>query len=225
MPAKISIVIPTLNAEASLARTLEALMEGLGQGLIRELIISDGGSTDATLKIADEAGAEIVTGAPSRGGQLRRGCAQAKGEWLLVLHADTVLAPGWSEAVAEHIQTSRAPAWFQLAFRARGIMPAWVAGWANLRSSLFGLPYGDQGLLVRRIDYDKAGGYPDQPLMEDVAIVRALPRLTGLPVRAITSAERYQRAGWLRRGTRNLWTLMRYFAGTSPETLADSYRR
>ncbi|MBO9449959.1 TIGR04283 family arsenosugar biosynthesis glycosyltransferase [Tropicibacter sp. R16_0] len=225
MPAKISIVIPTLNAEANLARTLEALMEGLGQGLIRELIISDGGSTDATLKIADEAGAEVVTGTPSRGGQLQRGCAQAKGEWLLVLHADTVLEAGWSEAVADHIQTNRAPAWFQLAFRARGIMPAWVAGWANLRSRLFGLPYGDQGLLVRRIDYDKAGGYPDQPLMEDVAIVRALPRLIGLPVRAITSAERYQRAGWLRRGTRNLWTLMRYFAGTSPETLADSYRR
>ena len=225
MPAKISIVIPTLNAEPNLASTLEALMEGLGQGLIRELIISDGGSTDATLKIAEEAGAEIVTGAPSRGGQLRRGCAQAKGEWLLVLHADTVLEAGWSEVVAEHIQTNRAPAWFQLAFRARGIMPAWVAGWANLRSRLFGLPYGDQGLLVWRVDYDKVGGYPDQPLMEDVAIARALPRLTGLPVRAITSAERYQRAGWLRRGSRNLWTLMRYFAGTSPETLADSYRR
>jgi rSAM/selenodomain-associated transferase 2 len=225
MPAKISIIIPTLNTETTLARTLEALMEGLGQGLIRELIISDGGSSDATLKIAEEAGAEIVTGAPSRGGQLRRGCAQAKGEWLLVLHADTVLDTGWSEAVADHIQTNRAPAWFQLAFRARGIMPAWVAGWANLRSRLFGLPYGDQGLLVRRVDYDKAGGYPDQPLMEDVAIVRALPRLTGLPVRAITSAERYQRAGWLKRGSRNLWTLMRYFAGTSPETLADSYRR
>lgn len=225
MPAKISIVIPTLNSESTLARTLEALMEGLGQGLIRELIITDGGSTDATLKIADEAGAEIVTGSSSRGGQLKRGCAKAKGDWLLTLHADTVLDAGWAEVVADHIQTNRAPAWFQLAFRAQGVMPAWVAGWANLRSRLFGLPYGDQGLLMRRIDYDKAGGYPDQPLMEDVAIVRALPRLTGLPVRATTSADRYQRAGWLRRGTRNLWTLMRYFAGTSPEALADSYRR
>jgi len=105
-------------------------------------------------------------------------------------------------------------------------MPAWFAGWANLRSSLFGLPYGDQGLLMRRVAYDRAGGYPDQPLMEDVALVRTLHRpLAGLPVRALTSAERYRRAGWIRRGARNLWTLARYFSGADPAVLAAAYRR
>ncbi len=199
-------------------------MEGLQTGLIRELIISDAGSTDHTLDIAHEAGAEVVTGAPSRGGQLRRGCAQAKGDWLLILHADTVLQQGWSETVSTHFP-SNTPAAFRLAFRARGIAPAWVAGWANLRSRVFGLPYGDQGLLVPRDVYQAAGGFPDQPLMEDVALARALPRITIFNTRAFTSAERYERVGWFRRGARNLWTLLRYFLGTDPQVLAQAYRR
>lgn len=224
MSAPISIVIPTLNAAAELPTTLQALMEGLHAGLIRELIISDGGSSDPTLEIADEAGAVIVTGAASRGGQLRRGCDVAKGEWLLILHADTELSAGWSDVVADHLATGR-PAAFRLKFRARGFGPLWVAGWANLRSRLFGLPYGDQALLVRRTDYLSSGGFPDQPLMEDVALIRALPRTGILPADAITSAERYTRQGWLRRGARNLWTLTRYFLGADPEKLAQAYRR
>lgn len=226
MSAQISIVVPTLDAEKVLPACLMSLIEGLHAGLIRELIVSDGGSADATLAIADEAGAVIVRGPASRGGQLRRGVAEARGAWLLVLHADTELAPGWAEAVARHIAQSEGAAHFRLRFRARGVMPAWVAGWANLRSALFGLPYGDQGLLVSRRDYDRAGGYPDQPLMEDVALVRALAaRPTALPCVALTGAERYQRAGWLRRGARNLWTLARYMGGADPARLAESYRR
>ncbi|MEW2914888.1 TIGR04283 family arsenosugar biosynthesis glycosyltransferase [Leisingera sp. JC11] len=226
MPAPVSIVIPTLNAEAELPAALEHLMEGLAAGLIRELVITDGGSSDATRAIAQAAGAEWVSGAPSRGGQLRRGCAAAQGEWLLVLHADTRLEPGWAAAVAQHLASGPGgPAHFRLRFRARGLMPAWVAGWANLRSRLFGLPYGDQGLLIRRADYEAAGGYPDQPLMEDVALVRRLKGLTALPCAALTSAARYQRAGWLRRGGRNLWTLIRYFLGVAPDRLAKSYSK
>ncbi|TMV09607.1 glycosyltransferase [Ruegeria sediminis] len=225
MPAPISIVIPTLNAEEDLPKTLEALMEGLQAGLICELVVSDGGSSDHTAKIAESAGAQIVNGPPSRGGQLRRGCAAAKGDWLLVLHADSVLEPGWAQAVLSHLETTPRPAAFRLGFRAKGFWPLWVAGWANLRSRVFGLPYGDQGLLVSRSDYDAAGGYPDQPLMEDVALVRALPRAGLLPARALTSAERYRRSGWLRRGARNLWTLARYFLGVDPERLAQAYRR
>lgn len=226
MPAPLSIVIPTLNAEGELPACLAALMEGLTAGLIRELIVSDGGSDDATRQIAAEAGAEWLSGAPSRGGQLRRGCAASKGEWLLVLHADTRLEPGWAAAVSQHLQEGQGrPACFRLRFRARGAAAAWVAGWANLRARLFGLPYGDQGLLLRRQDYDAAGGYPDQPLMEDVALVRRLGQLTVLPPAALTSAARYQRQGWLRRGSRNLLTLTRYFLGADPEALARAYRK
>lgn len=227
MPAEISIIIPTLNAEEHLPACLAALMEGLSAGLIRELIVTDGGSTDATCHIADAAGAVIATGPASRGGQLRRGIERARGRWLLVLHADTQLEPGWAAAVGEHLSNGQgASAYFRLAFRARGLMPAWFAGWANLRSYLFRLPYGDQGLLMQRANYDQAGGYPDQPLMEDVALVRALQRpLIALPTRAFTSAERFKRSGWLRRGTANLWTLARYLLGADPKALAAAYRR
>lgn len=226
MSAEISVVIPTLNAEGTLPACLNSLMEGLTAGLIRELIVSDGGSDDATVMMADDVGARIVSGPASRGGQLRRGCAEAQGKMLLILHADTVLEPGWSRVVRDYLDHETGPAYFRLRFRATGLMPMLVAGWANLRSGLFGLPYGDQGLLVTRADYDRAGGFPDQPLMEDVALIRALDRsVTGLPAFAHTGAERYQRAGWLRRGARNIWTLTRYLAGADPERLAQAYRR
>ena len=224
MPAPISIVIPTLNAANALPRCLEALIEGLREGVIREVIVSDGGSDDATRAIAAAAGAVLVHGPPSRGGQLRRGCAAARGEWLLILHADTVLEPGWAPVVARHLDDGR-PAWFQLAFDTGGGMARLVAGWANLRARLFDLPYGDQGLLLRARAYHAAGGYPDQPLMEDVAMVRALNGLTGLPVTARTCAARYRRDGWIRRGAHNLWTLARYFAGVDPKVLVKRYER
>lgn len=229
MQAQISIVIPTLDAAATLPRVIEALMEGLHAGLIRELIITDGGSSDATLEIADAAGAVIVKGPASRGGQLRRGCDLARGTWLMVLHADTRLETGWSTAVAAHLSEEQGVGYFRLAFRARGLMPVIVAGWANLRAAVFKLPYGDQGMLISHHDYQRVGGFPAQPLMEDVALMRALRRaqvpVMSVPCRAVTSAERYRKAGWVRRGARNLWTLARYFAGTSPERLVQSYRR
>ena len=224
MRAKLSVVMPTLNAEAGLARALPALAEGLEAGLIRELVISDGGSQDATARIAEAAGAVLVTGAASRGGQLRRGVGVARGEWLLVVHADSVLPQGWPEVVKAHIAHGQGAAAFRLSFDARGLAPVIVAGWANLRSKVFGLPYGDQGLLLSRSDYDAAGGYPDIPLMEDVALARALGRRVALlPATVTTSADRYRRDGWLRRGGRNLWLLLRYLGGARPEELARRY--
>jgi rSAM/selenodomain-associated transferase 2 len=226
MRAPISVVIPTLDAAEALPATLATLMEGLAEGLVRDLVITDGGSRDATRAIAEEAGAVWVTGPPGRGGQLRRGCAAARGAWLLVLHADTHLAPGWTGAARRALdEPDRAHA-FRLGFRATGLAPAWVAGWANLRSRLFGLPYGDQGLLLARSLYDAAGGYPDIPLMEDVALVGAFPRRPRLmDAVARTSAERYLAEGWGRRGARNLWTYARYRAGVAPERLARGYAR
>lgn len=224
MRAPITVVIPTLNAEHTLSPCLQALMPGVEAGLIRELIITDGGSSDATVALAKEWGAEVISGAPSRGGQLRRGCDAAQGTWLLVLHADTVLQPGWITAVAAHLKTHKA-GWFRLAFAKGGQAGRLVASWANLRSR-FGLPYGDQGLLVPVALYRSVGGYPDQPLMEDVAIARALKgHIEGLQAVAETSAVKYQTQGWVRQGARNLWTLSRYFLGASPDQLAESYRR
>jgi len=225
MRAPISVIIPTLNAEAALGDCLGALMEGLDAGLIRELIVCDGGSADATGATAQAWGAQVIHGAPSRGGQLRRGCGAASGEWLLVLHADTVLSKGWSKAVLAHLSCHQ-PAYFHLAFDTNGFAARWVAGWANLRSRYFGLPYGDQGLLIPRALYENIGGFNDQPLMEDVAMARALKgRLHPVDVTAVTSADKYRAQGWLRRGGRNLWTLLRYSTGTSADVLARSYRK
>ena len=175
MRAPISVVIPTLNAGESLPGCLAALGEGLQAGLIRELIVSDGGSDDATLEISEAAGAVLIEGMPSRGGQLRRGAGAAQGAWFLFLHADSWLAPGWSEAALAHMESDKA-GYFRLRFDRGGLPGRVVAGWANLRSRLFGLPFGDQGLLIPRDLYDALGGYPDIPLMEDVALARALAK-------------------------------------------------
>ncbi|MGI3210980.1 TIGR04283 family arsenosugar biosynthesis glycosyltransferase [Roseovarius tibetensis] len=225
MRAAVSVIIPTLDAGRALPACLSSLVEGLQAGMIREVIVSDGGSRDATRRIADAAGAQVVTGPASRGGQLRRGAAAARGEWLLVLHADTVLPQGWTRTARAQMRAG-GPAAFRLSFDAAGVMPALVAGWANLRSRVFGLPYGDQGLLVPRDSYEAAGGYPDIPLMEDVALARALDRRIALmPLAVTTASDRYMRAGWLRRGARNLGTLVRYLCGADPDRLAARYRR
>lgn len=224
MRAPISIVIPTLNAAAELGPCLEALTEGLQAGLIRELIVSDGGSGDGTQALAEAAGALLVSGPPGRGAQLARGVAAAGGEWLLILHADTRLAPGWSGAVSAHLAGPERAGWFRLRFRGGGVPGRIVAGWANLRSR-FGLPYGDQGLLVPAALLARVGGYPALPLMEDVALARRLRgRLAPLASVAETSAARYLAEGWLRRGARNLWLLARYLAGADPVRLAREYR-
>ncbi|OAN72339.1 glycosyl transferase [Sulfitobacter sp. EhC04] len=225
MRAPITVIIPTLNAAEVLPDCLVALMEGLEAGMIRELIVSDGGSQDATAALADAWGAKVLQGAPSRGGQLRRGCAQAGGDWFLILHADTRLQPGWTDCMHHHMRNSSHAGWCRHKFDKGGLAARLVSGWANLRSR-FGLPYGDQGLLISKALYERVGGFPDIPLMEDVAMARALRgQLSALDAFAVTSADKYQRQGWLRRGARNLWTLVRYCAGSDPEQLAQRYQR
>jgi len=224
MPAPVSVIIPTLNVADRIGPCLQALFAGLDAGLIHQLILSDGGSSDDIEELADELGARFVSGQKGRGGQLRRGAEVARAPWLLFVHADTVLAPGWEGAVARHVQGVDRAAVFRLRFDSAGVPARLVAGWANLRTRLFGLPYGDQCLLIPRALYDAVGGFPDIPLMEDVAMARALRgRIDLLPAHAITDASRYQGEGWLRRGGRNLWTLARYFAGVSPERLVRGY--
>jgi hypothetical protein len=226
MTAPLTVVIPTLNAGDHLTATASALFAGVTAGLVRGLVVSDGGSTDATLALADALGARVVGGPPGRGAQIARGVAAAGTDWVLILHADTHLAPRWPAAAADHMRRYPDDAGaFRLAFRAGGMAPRLVAGWANLRSRA-GLPYGDQGLLVRRTVLASVGGVPEIPLMEDVVLARALRgRLRRINATAFTGAERYLAGGWVRCGARNLWTLARYLAGTDPERLARDYDR
>ena len=215
----ISVVIPTLNAGDSLAATLAALVPAAVDGVVREVVIADGGSTDVTAKIAEDAGAVLVRSAPGRGTQLKEGACRARGAWLLFLHADTVLEPGWEREVGALISRvesgSRAPtaATFRYALDDIGLKPRLLETMVGLRCLLFRFPYGDQGLLISRRLYDQIGGYKDMPLMEDVDIVRRLGRrrLILMRSRAVTSAARYRKNGYALRIARNLSCLTLYY--------------
>ncbi|NNF90748.1 MAG: glycosyltransferase [Boseongicola sp.] len=226
MPAPLSVVIPTLNAAAELPATSTSLLSGATDGLIRELILSDGGSTDETKAVASQLGAVWLEGPPGRGSQITRAVAVASAPWLLILHADTHLSPEWAGVVQQHMNDHPGKAgYFNLRFRAKGMAPCLVASAANVRSRRLGLPYGDQGLLISHALLDRIGGIPELPLMEDVALARRLRgRLLPLDAVALTSAERYQSRGWLRQSCRNLSTLVRYLLGADPEKLAERYR-
>lgn len=226
MAGQLSIIIPSLNAAQHLPRCLEALLEGKRAQLVEEIIVVMSGADDGSAKIAKEAGARVEISSQGRAKQLIRGAEVARGNWLLFLHADTALAPGWVEAATTHME--RHPdkaACFTLAFDREHGSARWLAARANRRSRWFALPYGDQGLLIHRGLFEEVGGFPDIPLMEDVAIVRALGRrrLSILDVDAITSAEKYERDGYRKRAYRNGWLLLRYLLGASPEKLAKSY--
>ena len=200
-------------------------MEGVKTHLIRELIVCDGGSTDNIAEIVDELGGKIVYTEIGRGKQLGAGANFVVSNWMLFLHADTRLQRDWSETVRKHITNyDDKAAYFCLKYRARGLFALWFAGWANLRSKLFGLPFGDQGLLISRSLYHQIGGYPDIPLMEDVAIAKKLRgKLMMLNCVVETSAQRYLKHGWLRCGAGNLYLFLMYLVGIAPERLWERY--
>lgn len=224
MPAPLSVIIPTLNSAHTLGPTLASLKPGLDKSLIRELILTDGGSTDATQSIGEDMGANWVTGPKGRGGQLARGAKIARGQWLLFLHSDTRLGENWAEEVIAHLPKTSKAGYFRLRFDVTGTAPQIVAAWAGFRSRLFHLPYGDQGLLISRNLYDQIGGFSEMPLMEDVEIAGKLKgRLLALQAEARTSPERYETAGWLRQGGRNFLRLARYKLGVPVERLIRDY--
>lgn len=224
--SSLGVVVPTLGSAAGLGHCLAALDHG--GSLVGEIVVADGGSTDATRAVAARYGARVINTARGRGAQLAAGAALVTAPWLLFLHADTWLAPGWAEAargfIADPGNAARAAAFrFTLddatpAARRLEAVVAW-------RSRALALPYGDQGLLIARTFYDALGGFRPLPLMEDVELVRCIgrARLALLDAAAVTSAERYRRAGYLRRSARNLACLGLYFAGLPTRTIARLY--
>ncbi len=227
----ISVIIPTLNAQNGLVATLAALVPATVDGVVREVIIVDGGSNDATIAIAEAAGAGVLITSRGRGEQLTAGGAAAKHDWLLFLHADTVLEAGWHEEVAALIDAVRAgarpatAAAFQYALNDDGLIPRLMERGVRLRCALFRLPYGDQGLLIPRALYDELGGYRPLQLFEDVDIVRRTGRrrLKMLESKAMTSAVRYQRDGYARRIWRNLACLAMYYMQVPTDRIARFY--
>jgi len=213
----LSVVIPTLNA----AEHLPACVKRLGH--VEELIVVDGGSTDETIAIAEAAGARVIVSPRGRGLQLRAGGEAARGEWLLFLHADTLIDRNWRAAVEAHVAHTRRPACFRFRLDDRAWQARAIERAVATRVRLLGLPYGDQGLLVSAVHYRNMGGYRPLPLMEDVDLARRLGRIVPLRADAVTSAERWRRDGWLRRSARNLLCLGLYTAGMSPDRVARVY--
>jgi len=211
----ISVIIPTLNAEATLAGTLGALVPAAVAGLVREVLVVDGGSRDRTADIVEQAGADLVEASLGRGHQLKAGAARARFPWLMFLHADTALASGWEHEVSTFMRAvdrqerPLAAAAFRFALDDKGVPPRVLERLVALRCATLRVPYGDQGLLIPKRLYEAIGGYRPLALMEDVDLVRRLGRgrIVLLRSQAVTSAERFRREGYVRRGARNLLCL------------------
>lgn len=218
----VTVVIPALNAAQTLGKTL-ATLRG-----VADVIVVDGGSRDVTRDVARQGGARVVSSKTGRGCQLAEGARAAAQDWLLFLHADTRLEPGWI-AIVEGFTSDPKNRLFAATFCFKLDEACWQArfleGSVRFRAKRLGLPYGDQGLLIHRDLYATVGGYPDWPLMEDVEIVRKIGRrrLVSLPVSATTSAAKWRRDGWFARSARNLVCLSLYYVGVSPKLITRIY--
>ena len=190
----ISVIIPTLNAERLLPRCFDSLIAAAVRGVVREVIVADGGSCDATLAIADGAGAHIIDAPKGRAAQMTAGAAVAKSDWLLFLHPQTALEPGWEvEAesfIDQAIMERPRAAVFRFALEDFGGEARRAEAKAALRTALLALPYGDQGLLIPKRLYVKLGGYRALAGMEDADLVRRIgrSRLVALRSRAVNVA-------------------------------------
>jgi rSAM/selenodomain-associated transferase 2 len=215
----ISVIIPVFRDADALARTLAATdFDGA------EVIVAaaEGDGSLAGLR-ASRVDLLWVTAPRGRARQMNAGAEAARGDWLLFLHADTRLTPGWRAAVDRaHADTRVNLGCFRFALDSSSPAARLIEIGVRLRVRVFGLPYGDQALFVRREAFAELGGYSDLPIMEDVDLVgrlRATGRLYAASEEAVTSARRWEEDGWLRRTARHLTLIVRYFAGVHPERL------
>jgi rSAM/selenodomain-associated transferase 2/rSAM/selenodomain-associated transferase 1 len=219
----LSVIIPTLNEAGQIARTIAAAASAEA-----EILVSDGGSTDRTIAIARSLGARIVTGDRGRAGQQNRGAAAAQGEVLLFLHADTRLPRNYGDHIFD-VMMDRRTVLGAFRFETDVQTPAmrWIARFTNLRAGWLNLPYGDQGLFMRRTDFNRFGGFPDTPIAEDLYLVRKMTRhgrVSLAPAAAVTSGRRWRRLGPLRTTLINTTIAIGCLAGVPPERLAPLYR-
>lgn len=220
----IAVVIPALDEQEWIEGTIaSARAPGV------EILVVDGGSRDATAERARAAGARVIASERGRARQLDVGARGTEADVLLFLHADTRLSPGWAVALRGALRDPGVVGGaFRFRFDRRTPRLRFVELGARLRVALFGLPYGDQALFVRRGVLAEIGGVPQVPIMEDLDLVRALRRrgrLARLPLPATTSARRYEAGGVLRTMLRHWVAATAWALGADRARVAAWYRR
>jgi len=223
--AQITIIVPTLDEAGWIRGTLAALQPLRAQG--HDVIVVDGGSTDGTPELAQPLADRVISAPRGRANQMNAGAAEARGDVLLFLHADTLLPPHAGDLVLEGLASSRL-LWGRFDVRIAGRHPLLpVAAWLmNFRSRATGIATGDQAIFIWREVFLRAGGFPPIPLMEDIALSRALVRKTPplcLAERVTTSGRRWEAHGVVRTIARMWWLRLRFYLGASPDRLAELY--
>jgi rSAM/selenodomain-associated transferase 2 len=218
----ISIIIPVLNEESDIGPCLDNLAQNTS-----EILVVDGGSTDKTLEEAEKRDVKIIVAAPGRGSQQHAGALQAEETTLLFLHCDTRLPDNFSAEIQSILQKKNTAAGaFRLNIHATGKGYRIVEWGVNLRSRVCQLPYGDQALFMKQETYFTAGGFPAEPILEDVALVSRLKQLGKITIAdsaAITSARRWQKHGIIKTLVINQLMLVGRMLGISSERLARWY--
>lgn len=218
----VAIVVPTLNEEPTLERHLPAALAQAD-----EVVVSDGGSADATREVALGLGARVVEGPAGRGGQLNRGAAATRSDLLLFLHADTELPPGSVERVRRAVAGGAVGGGFHARFDDPGFWMRLGSRLVRLRTRLTRVPLGDQAQFATRAVFDALGGYRDWPILEDLDFARRLKAhgpVAVLEPPVVTAARRYLEGGVARTVVRNWLIWLLYLAGVSPHRLARLYR-
>jgi len=220
----ISVIIPTLNEELTLEKSLISAANSKDV----EIIVSDGGSDDDTLTIAELLAHKTLSSPAGRGAQMNKGAAEASGDILLFLHADSILPKGWDDLVRETLDDTRiAGGAFSFALPRRSLPFSFISFMANFRSRFFKLPYGDQAIFLRREIFEKLGGFREIPIMEDLELVKGIGRcgtVKILNLSVITSSRRWDKEGWIKTMLRNQLLLFLYHLGVSPERLYRFYQ-
>jgi rSAM/selenodomain-associated transferase 2/rSAM/selenodomain-associated transferase 1 len=220
---QISVIIPALNEAESIGSTVATAAEGKPL----EIIVVDGGSSDRTAELAREAGAAVLFSRAARSRQMNAGASAARGNVLLFLHADTFLPRGYSSLAAQHLRKSGVAAGaFRFAVSHAFAGSKFLEWTTNLRSRWLQLPYGDQGLFLRRSLFEELGGFADLPILEDYELVRRLRgcgRVITVREPVLTSARRWQRLGVLRASLINQWMIAGYHLGWPIKRLAEAY--
>ena len=223
--SSLSVIVPVLDEAAGIVATLESLAPLRSRGA--ELIVVDGGSRDATVARAQALADRVIDGPRGRARQMNAGAAVARAPTLLFLHADTRLPEAADGLIAQALGVAPL-AWgrFDVTIDGRSRMLSVVAAMMNLRSRLTGIATGDQAMFMTRAAFDAVGGFPDQPLMEDIEMskrLRTLSRPACLRERVITSGRRWEARGvWPTIVL--MWRLRwAYWRGASPQVLARRY--